>query len=218
MKSPGETSPGILDRLRFYSFSCVCRIVIFSFYQRPWNTRKQKVKEQTLNTSLTSLVELEGAQRGVDAHGHWAHFKQRHSQSALVALWDFFVAFALSGHAWRVVAARLVLKKTTTQCWCGSTLQLIFRISKLRICCLQLFDIKINGVFLDMWWCHVTLTRDASIINKHFYFLLSPVHDWNCVFAAAESVSCWERCVQVTITEEALTDVVSVWICWVVVI
>lgn len=51
------------------------------------------------SSSLTFGVELEGAQRGVDAHRHWTHFKQRDSQRVLVAFWDLLVAFALGCHA-----------------------------------------------------------------------------------------------------------------------
>lgn len=59
--------------------------------------------------SLTSLVELEAGQRGVDAHRDWTHFKQSDSQRSLVAHGNLLVAFALGCHAWWIVAARLVL-------------------------------------------------------------------------------------------------------------
>lgn len=47
----------------------------------------------------TFAVELEAAQRGVDAHRYWTHFVQRHSQRVLVAHRDLLIAFALGGHA-----------------------------------------------------------------------------------------------------------------------
>lgn len=53
----------------------------------------------SVNRKLTLGVELEAAQHGVDAHRDWTHFKQRHSQSVLVAHWDLLEAFALGCHA-----------------------------------------------------------------------------------------------------------------------
>ena len=56
------------------------------------------------------LVELEGAQAGVDAHGHGARLEEGHGQGPLVSHGDLLVALALSGHAGDVEATLLVLQ------------------------------------------------------------------------------------------------------------
>ena len=56
------------------------------------------------------LVELEGAQAGVDTHGHRARLEEGHGQGPLVSHGDLLVALALSGHAGDVEAALLVLQ------------------------------------------------------------------------------------------------------------
>lgn len=52
-----------------------------------------------LSGAPTFAVELEAAQRGVDAHRYRPHFIQRETQRLLVAHWDLLVAIALGRHA-----------------------------------------------------------------------------------------------------------------------
>ena len=59
--------------------------------------------------SLTSLVELEGGEGGIDAHSHRPHFGYSLGQCLLVSLRDLLEPATLSTHARRVVDTLLIL-------------------------------------------------------------------------------------------------------------